>query len=113
MPTGATLSATLAFDSPMLLQPNRYHKRTTTMATKPKAPAAKKPAPLVILGPIPGTLRIGIITDLLLASHTSKELTDLLRNRSLGIPKDKAEMAGRLAEWAWANHDRFTLSLGS
>lgn len=85
----------------------------TTMPSKPKAAAVKKPAPLVILGPIPGTLQITAICDLLLATHTSKELVDLLRNRGLKIPKDKAEMAHRLASWAWATHDRFTLTLGA
>jgi hypothetical protein len=84
-------------------------KKTATKKTK----ATAHPAPLIIMGPVPGTLTPSVVCDLLMATHTSKELTDLLRNRGIKIPKDKAEMADRLAHWAWTNHDRFTLSIGA
>lgn len=83
------------------------------MPSKKKSPAPAKPAPLIIRGAVPGTVSPIAISEILMATHSSRELADMLRNRGLKIPNAKRVMADRLALWAWATHDRFTLTIGS
>lgn len=83
------------------------------MKTKPTKPAAKKApklAPIIIGGFTAGA--IGYLSaEQLIAALPMTVLKELLRARSLGIPKDKQDMVSRLAQWAVRPGATFTLEL--
>jgi hypothetical protein len=85
--------------------------KTKTTATKPapKKSAAKIP-PLRFAG-VPASGLMAAQLHLLLNLRTSKELAGLLRERGLGIPKDKPEMVARLISWCQRSQGLFTLTL--
>lgn len=83
---------------------------TKTKTTKPAPKKAAKIPPVrfagVTIGGFPSSTLI-----FLLGIRTSKELAGLLRERGLGIPKDKTEMVARLADWFRREDGLFTLTL--
>jgi len=83
-------------------------KKTAKPAAK-KAP--KKPMPVIIIGgKTAGAIGFSSVADLIAALPTST-LKELLRARDIGIPKSKALMVARLANWAVRSEATFILSL--
>jgi hypothetical protein len=87
---------------------------TKTKTTAPK-PAPKKSAAKVPPLRFAGVAALGLTCaqlHVLLNLRTSKELAGLLRERGLGIPKDKREMVSRLIGWVHQSDRLFILSIG-
>jgi hypothetical protein len=86
------------------------------MSTKKAAPAKKaaKKAPKLKPLRLQGQgIQLGgdRLAELFFITYPAKALNDLLRQRQLGIPKEKAEAARRLATWATRESARFDLFL--
>lgn len=88
----------------------QYQTMATTTKTAPKKASAKIP-PLRFAG-VPASGLMASQLHLLLNLRTSKELAGLLRERGLGIPKDKPEMVARMISWCQRSEGLFTLTLG-
>jgi hypothetical protein len=83
------------------------------MKTKPTKTAAKKTpklTPIIIGGFTAGAIGYRNAEQLISALPTVA-LKEHLRARNLPIPKDKATMVARLAQWAVRPDATFTLSL--
>lgn len=83
------------------------------MKTKPTKTAAKKApklTPIIIGGFTAGAIGYRS-AEQLIGALPMTVLKELLRARSLGIPKDKQDMVSRLAQWAVRPDATFTLSL--
>lgn len=78
--------------------------------TKPAAKKAPKLAPIIIGGFTAGAIGHRSAEQLIAALPTVA-LKEHLRTRSLPIPKDKATMVARLAQWAVRPESTFTISL--
>lgn len=84
------------------------HDRTMSKKT------ARKPtpiAPMRFAGMTDGTFHYDDLAALF-NLRTSKELACLLRERGIGIPKDKAQMIDRLIAWARRSDGMFMLTIG-
>lgn len=92
---------------------------TKAKTIKPAAPAGKparksaKPAKSVpiTIGGLTGDVFPTEALACLVNTLPSKRLADLLRERSLPIPKNKDTMVDRLTEWAVRQGGNFTLNL--
>lgn len=74
-----------------------------------KAPA-RKLKPLRLQG---ATIQLGAdrLAEVIFTTIPAKDLNNLLRDRGIGIPKNKADAAKRLATWATREGARFDLYL--
>lgn len=83
------------------------------MKTKPTKSAAKKAPKLtpIIIGGETGQVIGYLAVRNLIAALPMIALKEHLRARSLPIPKDKATMVARLAQWAVRPEATFTISL--
>lgn len=77
---------------------------------KPAAKKAPKLAPIIIGGLTGKAFHFGTLSGLIDALPAAV-LKEQLRARSLAIPKDKATMVARLANWAGRPEATFTLEL--
>lgn len=86
----------------MQLRPDRTMSKKT--ARKPS------PSPMRFAGMTDGTFHYDDLAALF-NLRTSKELAGLLRERGIGIPKDKAQMIDRLIAWARRSDGMFILTI--
>jgi len=81
-----------------------------TKVAKPAKKAARKLKPLRLQG---AAIQLGPdrLAEVIYITIPAKDLNNLLRDRQIGIPKDKAEAARRLAAWCVDPNRRFDLFL--
>lgn len=79
----------------------------------PSKKAAKKTAKLKPLRIQGAGIQLGRdrLAELFFITYTCDQINDLLRARSIGIPKAKMEASKRLAEWAVRPESRFDLHI--